>query len=127
MTQDVTPLGTLIDELQAKRLIKDRIAAELKEVEAEIDEYRFRIRQTMDAVGLETASGHDLSVSVKDTTYGQIEDPDTFNDFVMEQGLHWLERRVSQATFREYMTLNDGEIPPGLTFYVKEDINLRKK
>ena len=64
MTQDVTPLGTLIDELQAKRLIKDRIAAELKEVEAEIDEYRFRIRQTMDAVGLETASGHDLSVSV---------------------------------------------------------------
>jgi hypothetical protein len=125
--QGATPLGTLIDELQAKRLEYDEINAKAKAMAADIEDHRTRIRQALDAVGLESASGHDLIVSTKDTIYGQIEDPDTFQDFVREQGLFWYEQRVSQGTFREYLTLNDGELPPGTTYYTKEDINLRKK
>lgn len=126
--QGVTPLGTLIDELQEMRLAKTDLDKQLKDVVAVIDDLKFRIRETMDAVGLESASGKTLSVSTKDTNMGQIEDIDSFYDFIKEQdALYFLERRVSQAAFREYLELNDGELPPGLNLFVKHDLNVRKK
>jgi hypothetical protein len=128
VVENDTPLGTLIDELQAYRLQKDAINAQLKGVEAEIESLKLRIRQTMDVLGLESASGHDLSVKATDTNLGQIEDIDSFYDFIREtDSLYFLERRVSQAAFREYLDMNGGELPPGLNLFVKQDISVRKK
>jgi tRNA nucleotidyltransferase (CCA-adding enzyme) len=128
VVENDTPLGMLIDELQANRLHKDSINAELKVVEAEIENLKLRIRQTMDVLGLESASGHDLSVVAKDTNLGQIEDIDSFYDFIREtDSLYFLERRVSQAAFREYLDMNGGELPPGLELFVKHDLSVRKK
>ena len=123
-----TPLGQLIDELQELRLAKDKINAELKGVDRAIEEHKMRIRQTMDVLGLESASGTTLSVSSKDTDMGQIEDIDSFYDFIRENdAMYFLERRVSQAAFREYLSMNDGALPPGLNLFVKQDISVRKK
>lgn len=125
---DATPIGTMIDNLQSLRLKKDKLDARLKETVGDIEDLRIRIRQTMDVMGLETASGKSLTVSAKDTTYGQIEDIDTFYDWIkQEDALYFLERRVSQGSFREYLKMYEGELPPGLTSYTTHDLTLRKK
>jgi len=128
MTQDVTPIGTLIDQLQEKRNEKRVLDKQVKDLADEIVDLRIRIRETMDVLGLETASGKTLSVSTKDTNIGQIEDIDSFYDFIRENdALYFLERRVSQAAFQEFVEHHEGELPPGLTVFVKQDLNLRKK
>lgn len=123
-----TPLGTLIDELQAKRKeyeVQNRLA---KDLYAELEDYRFRIRSVMNVLGLENAAGTDLSVSTKDTEMFQVADPDTLRDFIREHdAFHLLQNRVSAPAAREFMELNGGQVVPGVSVYIKKDLNLRKK
>jgi hypothetical protein len=128
VAENATPVGQLIDELQEMRLHKADLDRQLKDVEAVISDLKIRIRETMDVLGLEEAAGKTLKVFSKDTNMGQIEDIDSFYDFIRDNdAMYFLERRVSQAAFREYLEMSGGEIPPGLNLFVKHDINVRKR
>lgn len=128
MEQKVTPLGTMIDELTVLRKQKTDATDILNGIKDEIDDLEQRIRETMNAVGLESASGKFDTVTPKVEDYPTIEDPDTFIEWAAEtDNLHLLQKRLSAPSVREYAKHHEGEMPPGVGTFEKHTLAVRKR
>lgn len=127
MEQDVTPIGTLIDNFHSLRQQKDKLNKVVKQVDAELDEAKEQLIATMKAIRLEIASGTTLTVSVGTDDVFNITDPDEFLGWAVEHdSLYMLQKRLSAPSVREYRDLHN-ELPPGLGFFTKDVLHARKR
>lgn len=123
-----TPLGTLIDMLYNLRQQQSELNATLNAVKDEIEEIEDRITTTMHAVGIDKASNEFINVAPKVEDYPTFSDPDEFLDWAVQSGnLHLLQKRLSAPSVREYVAMNEGELPPGVTTFEKRTLSVTKR
>jgi hypothetical protein len=126
--QGETPLGTMIDKLAELNGQKTGLTSQLNDLNAEIEDLEFRIRDTMNAIGIDKASGSTINVAPKTEDYPTFEDSETFLNWAQETGnLHMLQKRLSAPAVREYLSLHEGELPPGLTTFEKFTLSVTKR
>jgi hypothetical protein len=126
--QDDTPLGTMIDKLSDLRVQKAGLTSQMNQLNEEIEDLEYRIRDTMNAIGIDKASGKDINVTPKTEDYPTFEDSEEFLDWASSTGnLHMLQKRLSAPAVREYLSLHDGELPPGLKTFEKFTLSVTKR
>lgn len=117
-------IGGLIDQMSDLRNQRRILAAQDKELEAQINEAQDKLLTLMDAEGQTKATGHSASASVSETIVFNTVDWDVFMTYLIKtkQG-HLVQRRVSAPAVLELFTSKGGV--PGLEPFTKRSINLR--
>jgi hypothetical protein len=117
--------GELIDKLHTLREQKRELEAAIKPISAEMESINNYLLEKLQEEGMPKASGKSATVSVGETVVPNVDDWDSFYDYIKkEDALYLLERRVSSTAYRELRNLIDGEIP-GVTPFTKITLNLR--
>lgn len=117
-------IGSLIDDIWAKREKKRALEAQLKLVEEDIAADEAKLLERMDKEGVDKSTGKKASVSISETIKPQTVDWDAFIAYVIKtkQG-HLVERRPMATACRELWE-QKGKIP-GLEPFTQRRINVR--
>ena len=117
-------IGGLIDQMSAVRENRRTLAAQDKELEAEISELEKQLIDLMDAEGQTKATGHSASASISENMVFNTTDWNVFMAYLIKtkQG-HLVQRRVSAPAVLELFTSKG--VVPGLEPFTKRSINLR--
>ena len=118
------PVGFLIDQMWLARERKRVAEAEVKRIEAEIEDIDKTLRERLHAEGIDKATGTKATVSLNTTTVAAVEDWDAFWAFILKNKYtHLLQRRVSDPAYREL--LEAGKKVPGVQPFAKQSLNIR--
>lgn len=128
MDMPKTPLGTLIDKLEAVREKRRKLAEQDAKLKAEYDELDEEIKMRLAAEGMDKATGKKATVSISDVVVANVKDWDAFHAFIKKTGyFHLLQRRVSDPAFRELLEQKGEKAMAkfGVEPFVKKNLNLR--
>lgn len=113
MNTKVIPLGKMIDQLNAIREKKRKLAEQVKVVEDEFNALQAQIIERMGVEGMNKGTGSTATVSLSPTIVADIEDWDKFYALIAKQKrFDLLHRRVSDPSFREVLAMNDAILGP---------------
>lgn len=116
-------LRELAEHREALRDRKREIAAEEKELNAQIAEIDEQLFNVLDEQGVDRLSSNGITLSISENVVPQVTDWNDVYKFVLETGHFQLfERRMSSTAFRELM---DSTPIPGVQPYTKRTINMR--
>lgn len=118
-------LDELIDKLFMLREQKQGLTAQVKEVDAEINDVKATLLERFSDVGTEYARGSLASASRTEMVVPNIDDWGLVQEWVMENdALYLLHRRVSQGAWKELQ--DAGTDVPGIEPFTKIDVSIRK-
>jgi len=125
MTLSTTDLGSAIDALYALREMRLGYERKAKELKAEETEARNAILATLEASGLQKASGHNATCGIKTSIIPIVTDwDDVFNYIKSHDRFDLVQKRISVLAWRETYE-NEGLIP-GTEAVEDVDISLTK-
>lgn len=127
MTTNQQPqiMGSMLDEFYDLRERKRAIEAELQETKEQMEALENQILLIMDSQGVTATRGTRASVSISEVEVPTIEDWDAVVDYIKRNdAMHLLERRVSNAGWRELH--ESGETIPGTVPFKRRKLSLRK-
>jgi hypothetical protein len=101
---------------------KDRVAA----IKLNLDKLEAYIKEQADAQGVTSFKTKHGTAFLTTTDYATVGDWDSVLNFIKEnEAFDMLEKRVSKTAVRGYIEKNK-EVPPGITYGTKLDVNVRK-
>jgi len=113
-------IKALFDQREAIREI-DRTRKELVSKKAEIEA---ELMIGLDEVGLTSAKGEGVTVSISEAIVPIVNDSDAFYEFILKSKQPYLlERRPAVLAYRELISA--GEEIPGIEPYTKRTVNMR--
>lgn len=116
-------LGSLIDQMSAKRDEKRAMEAKVKEVNAELETLETQIIEHLDKQGVTSSTGSLATGSISEHVVPQVEDWDLFYAYIFKNKYgHLLDRRPSVTGCRELFETK-GKIP-GVLPFVKRKLSL---
>jgi len=109
---------------------KEAIEAETKEkvadVKANMAKIEAWLKEKADADGVTSFKTDHGTAFLTTTDFANVADWDAVLDFIRkEEAFDMLEKRISKTAVRGYIDTNK-EVPPGVTYGTKLDINIRK-
>lgn len=109
---------------------KEAIEAETKdkvaEVKANMAKIEAWLKEKADADGVTSFKTDHGTAFLTTTDFANVADWDAVLDFIRkEEAFDMLEKRISKTAVRGYIDANK-EVPPGVTYGTKLDINIRK-
>ena len=109
---------------------KEAIEAETKdkvaEVKASMAKIEAWLKEKADADGVTSFKTDHGTAFLTTTDFANVADWDAVLDFIRkEEAFDMLEKRISKTAVRGYIEANK-EVPPGVTYGTKLDINIRK-
>jgi hypothetical protein len=109
---------------------KEAIEAETKdkvaEVKASMAKIEAWLKEKADADGVTSFKTDYGTAFLTTTDFANVADWDAVLDFIRkEEAFDMLEKRISKTAVRGYIEANK-EVPPGVTYGTKLDINIRK-
>jgi len=109
---------------------KEAIEAEAKEkvadVKANMAKIEAWLKEKADADGVTSFKTDHGTAFLTTTDFANVADWDAVLDFIRkEEAFDMLEKRISKTAVRGYIDTNK-EVPPGVTYGTKLDINIRK-
>lgn len=115
-------LATMRDDLRTQlKTVQD----EEKRLKALLDENEELIIAQLDAQGVTRSGVGPYSMSISQTTVGNVEDWDQVYGFIRENdAFHLLQRRLANAAYNELR--EGGEAVPGVVPFEKRSLNFRK-
>lgn len=117
-------MGAKIDAMHALREQKRELEARVKTIEEQSKALEEELMEELKAQGVTASKGSKASCSISETISGNIVDDTKFFAFIKKTGyFHLLQRRVSDAAYREL--LEQGKAVPGLEPFTKKRLNLR--
>lgn len=117
-------LRELAEHREALRDRKREIAAEEKELNAQIADIDEQLFSVLDEQGVDRISTNGVTLSVSETVVPQVTDWPTVYDYVSEhKAFHLFERRMSSVAYRELIE-QVGQLP-GVESFTKRTINMR--
>jgi len=117
----------LVRRLNEIKQEKSEINKRLSSLTQEQEELEYQIMQNLDTLGVDQIRTDTLTVGIRETVVPQVVDWDAFYTFLVSTNApYMLERRPSATAFRDYLTMMDGECPPGVEPYTKRSIATRK-
>lgn len=118
-------LSSLIDSLSTLKRSKKSLEEEVKSVEKQIGDVEIELMKAMDADGIVESKSSVGKVSIGESVYPQVQDWDTFNQYILENKyLHLLERRPAVLAYRELLNL--GRPVPGVLPYTKRKLTFKE-
>lgn len=123
-------VDAVIKKYMKLRSQKEAVEAEVKErinqIKADMTKLEAFLKAKMDADGLTSFKSEHGTAFLTTTDFANVDDWDAVLRFVREEGAYdMLERRVSKTAVRGYIEANK-EVPPGVKYGTKLDINIRK-
>lgn len=119
------PLDVLATQRDELREAKRALEAQIKALDSQLAENEQAIIEALDTMGVNRASVGKLSMSISETTVGNVQDWDKVYEFIHENNaFHLLQRRLSNSAYKELLDL--GEAPEGIEPFVKRSLNFRK-
>lgn len=117
-------LRELAEHREALRDRKREIAAEEKELNAQIADIDKQLFSVLDEQGVDRISTNGVTLSVSETIVPQVTDWPAVYDYVSQhQAFHLFERRMSSVAYRELIE-QVGQLP-GVESFTKRAINMR--
>jgi S-adenosylmethionine synthetase len=123
-------VDAVIKKYMKLRSQKEAVEAEVKErinqIKADMTKLEAFLKAKMDADGLTSFKSEHGTAFLTTTDFANVDDWDAVLRFIREEGAYdMLERRVSKTAVRGYIEANK-EVPPGVKYGTKLDINIRK-
>jgi hypothetical protein len=109
-----------------KAALEATVKAEVDAVKANMTKLEAWLKAKADADGVTSFKTEHGTAFLTTTDFANVENWDEVLRFIREQDAYdMLERRVSKTAVRGYIDANK-EVPPGITYGTKLDINIRK-
>jgi hypothetical protein len=123
-------VDAVIKKYMKLRSQKDAVEAEIKErvdtIKADMAKLEAWLKAKLDADGLTSFKTEYGTAFLTTTDFANVEDWDAVLRFIREEeAFDMLEKRVSKTAVRGYIEANK-EVPPGVKYGTKLDINIRK-
>ena len=123
-------VDAVIKKYMKLRSQKEAVEAEIKErvdkIKADMAKLEAFLQAKMDADGLTSFKSEHGTAFLTTTDFANVDNWDAVLQFIREEEAYdMLERRVSKAAVRGYIEANK-EVPPGIKYGTKLDINIRK-
>jgi hypothetical protein len=123
-------VDAVIKKYMKLREEKTAVEAEIKErvdkIKADMAKLEAFLKAKMDADGLTSFKSEHGTAFLTTTDFANVEDWDAVLRFIREEEAYdMLEKRVSKTAVRGYIEANK-EVPPGIKYGTKLDINVRK-
>ena len=123
-------VDSVIKKYMKLRDEKAAIEAEIKErvdkIKADMAKLEAFLKAKMDADGLTSFKSEHGTAFLTTTDFANVEDWDAVLRFIREEEAYdMLEKRVSKTAVRGYIDANK-EVPPGIRYGTKLDVNIRK-
>jgi hypothetical protein len=123
-------VDAVIKKYMKLRSQKEAVEAEVKErinqIKADMTKLEAFLKAKMDADGLTSFKSEHGTAFLTTTDFANVDDWDAVLRFIREEDAYdMLERRVSKTAVRGYIEANK-EVPPGVKYGTKLDINIRK-
>lgn len=123
-------VDAVIKKYMKLRSQKEAVEAEVKErinqIKADMTKLEAFLKAKMDADGLTSLKSEHGTAFLTTTDFANVDDWDAVLRFIREEDAYdMLERRVSKTAVRGYIEANK-EVPPGVKYGTKLDINIRK-
>ena len=116
-------IGALIDNLQAVREEKSRIAREEKKLSSQEATLSKAIIERLHELKLERATHHGITVTPVRKTYPHLEQWDAFCAYLEEsKNYHLLIKQISVTSYREMLEL--GRAVPGVVPYLQTKLSV---
>ena len=111
---------------EKKALVEATIKEELDKIKADMTKLEAFLKAKLDADGLTSFKTEYGTAFLTTTDFANVEDWDAVLRFIREEdAFDMLEKRVSKTAVRGYIDANK-EVPPGIKYGTKLDINIRK-
>jgi hypothetical protein len=111
---------------EKKALVEATIKEELDKIKADMTKLEAFLKAKLDADGLTSFKTEYGTAFLTTTDFANVEDWDAVLRFIREEeAFDMLEKRVSKTAVRGYIEANK-EVPPGIKYGTKLDINIRK-
>ena len=111
---------------EKKALVEATIKEELDAIKANMTKLEAFLKAKLDADGLTSFKTEYGTAFLTTTDFANVEDWDAVLRFIREEeAFDMLEKRVSKTAVRGYIEANK-EVPPGVKYGTKLDINIRK-
>jgi len=123
-------VDAVIKKYMKLREEKTAVEAEIKErvdkIKADMAKLEAFLKAKMDADGLTSFKSEHGTAFLTTTDFANVEDWDAVLRFIREEEAYdMLEKRVSKTAVRGYIDANK-EVPPGIRYGTKLDVNIRK-
>ena len=123
-------VDAVIKKYMKLRSEKEAVEAEIKErvdnIKATMTKLEAWLKVKLDADGLTSFKTDHGTAFLTTTDFANVEDWDAVLRFIREEeAFDMLEKRISKAAVRGYIEANK-EVPPGVKYGTKLDINIRK-
>ena len=123
-------VDAVIKKYMRLRSQKDAVEAEIKErvdtIKADMAKLEAWLKAKLDADGLTSFKTEYGTAFLTTTDFANVDDWDAVLRFIREEEAYdMLEKRVSKTAVRGYIEANK-EVPPGIKYGTKLDINIRK-
>ena len=123
-------VDSVIKKYMKLREEKTAVEAEIKErvdkIKADMAKLEAFLKAKMDADGLTSFKSEHGTAFLTTTDFANVEDWDAVLRFIREEEAYdMLEKRVSKTAVRGYIDANK-EVPPGIRYGTKLDVNIRK-
>jgi len=123
-------VDSVIKKYMKLREEKTAVEAEIKErvdkIKADMAKLEAFLKAKMDADGLTSFKSEHGTAFLTTTDFANVEDWDAVLKFIREEEAYdMLEKRVSKTAVRGYIDANK-EVPPGIRYGTKLDVNIRK-
>lgn len=111
---------------EKKALVEATIKEELDKIKADMTKLEAFLKAKLDADGLTSFKTEYGTAFLTTTDFANVENWDAVLRFIREEeAFDMLEKRVSKTAVRGYIEANK-EVPPGIKYGTKLDINIRK-
>jgi len=111
---------------EKKALVEATIKEELDAIKANMTKLEAFLKAKLDADGLTSFKTEYGTAFLTTTDFANVEDWDAVLRFIREEeAFDMLEKRISKTAVRGYIEANK-EVPPGVKYGTKLDINIRK-
>jgi len=123
-------VDAVIKKYMKLRIQKEVVEAEIKErvdnIKADMVKLEAWLKAKLDADGLTSFKTDHGTAFLTTTDFANVEDWDAVLRFIREEeAFDMLEKRISKTAVRGYIETNK-EVPPGVKYGTKLDINIRK-
>jgi hypothetical protein len=118
-------IGQTLEHLQRLKEARTELNKRAEEFSAQIETTEALLLKVLNEQGVRSVQVEGFTATISSTDYGSIEDYEAFTKYVTDNNATYLfQRRLMQKSIAELRQI-EGEIP-GITFFKKNSISLRK-
>jgi len=126
MLTETRVIGEEIDRLFDIRERIRALEAQVKDERSIYDALETQLMERMETEGMSKATGKRASVGVSESVVANVEDWDELYRYIgRNKAFHLLQRRTSDAAYRELMEQRKNKPLPGVSSFTKRKLNLR--